>query len=84
MKKVIVFGGGVAGMSAAHELTKRRFDVEDCERHEKYPGGKARSVVVTFPGLHFKKPLPGEQGFRPEEIRNKIFQPFFNTKPTGQ
>jgi uncharacterized protein with NAD-binding domain and iron-sulfur cluster len=64
MKKVIVLGGGVAGMSAAHELTERGFDVEVYERHEKYPGGKARSVDVTFPGIQYKKPLPGEHGFR--------------------
>jgi uncharacterized protein with NAD-binding domain and iron-sulfur cluster len=65
MKKVIVIGGGVAGMSAAHELAERGFDVEVYEKHHQYVGGKARSVDV--PGtnlLHEDKFLPGEHGFR--------------------
>ncbi|MFN4084225.1 MAG: FAD-dependent oxidoreductase [Bacteroidia bacterium] len=64
-KKVIVLGGGVAGMSAAHELAERGFDVEVYEQNEYYVGGKARSVDV--PGtnlLHPDKYLPGEHGFR--------------------
>jgi uncharacterized protein with NAD-binding domain and iron-sulfur cluster len=64
MKKVIILGGGVAGMSAAHELIERGFEVEVYERHEKYPGGKARSVDVSFPNQKNRKPLPGEHGFR--------------------
>jgi uncharacterized protein with NAD-binding domain and iron-sulfur cluster len=59
--KVIVIGGGVAGMSAAHELAERQFEVEVYERRSDYVGGKARSVDVEVPG---KKPLPGEHGFR--------------------
>src|SRR6185437_9934916 len=63
MAKVIVIGGGVAGMSAAHELAERGFEVEVYEHKKKYCGGKARSVNV--PGnLPDKKPLPGEHGFR--------------------
>jgi uncharacterized protein with NAD-binding domain and iron-sulfur cluster len=63
MAKVIVIGGGVAGMSAAHELAERGFEVEVYEHKKKYCGGKARSVDVpgSVPG---KKPLPGEHGFR--------------------
>jgi uncharacterized protein with NAD-binding domain and iron-sulfur cluster len=64
-KKVIVVGGGVAGMSAAHELTERGFDVEVYEKHRVYAGGKARSVNV--PGTNKPNPnlyLPGEHGFR--------------------
>jgi glycine/D-amino acid oxidase-like deaminating enzyme len=34
MKKVIVLGGGVAGMSAAHELIERGFEVEVYERNQ--------------------------------------------------
>ena len=64
MAKVIILGGGVAGMSAAHELIERGFEVEVYERHKKYPGGKARSVDVSFPDLINKKPFPGEHGFR--------------------
>ncbi len=44
-KKVIILGGGVGGMSAAHELVERGFDVEVYER-QKIPGGKARSIPV--------------------------------------
>ena len=42
-KKVIVLGGGVAGMSAAHELIERGFAVEVYEMRP-LPGGKARSL----------------------------------------
>ena len=45
-KKVVVMGGGVAGMSAAHELVERGFTVEIFER-SRVPGGKARSVPFT-------------------------------------
>ncbi len=64
-KKVIVIGGGVAGMSAAHELVERGFTVEVIEKNPHYAGGKARSVNV--PGSNLKNPdkfLPGEHGFR--------------------
>ena len=44
-KKVIILGGGIGGMSAAHELIERGFDVEIYERQE-IPGGKARSIPV--------------------------------------
>lgn len=65
MTKVIVLGGGVAGMSAAHELIERGFEVEVYERNSTYVGGKARSVDV--PGTNLQDPnkfLPGEHGFR--------------------
>lgn len=65
MPKVIILGGGVAGMSAAHELIERGFEVQVFERKIKLPGGKARSVPVPDPdaGEHYN-PLPGEHGFR--------------------
>jgi uncharacterized protein with NAD-binding domain and iron-sulfur cluster len=64
-KKVIILGGGVAGMSAAHELIERGFDVQVFEKKVQLPGGKARSVNVPDPdaGEHYT-PLPGEHGFR--------------------
>src|SRR5215467_7021296 len=64
-KKVIILGGGVAGMSAAHELIERGFEVQVFEKKQKLPGGKARSVNVPDPdaGEHYN-PLPGEHGFR--------------------
>ncbi len=64
-KKVIILGGGVAGMSAAHELLERGFDVEVFEKHKEYVGGKARSVNVPDTNTQFPdKYLPGEHGFR--------------------
>ncbi|MFD1873308.1 hydroxysqualene dehydroxylase [Hymenobacter bucti] len=49
--KVAVLGGGVAGMSAAHELAERGFAVDVYERQPVYVGGKARSVDVPFDKL---------------------------------
>ncbi len=63
--RVVIIGGGVAGMSAAHELAERGYAVEVFERHPIYVGGKARSVDV--PGTNTQRPdryLPGEHGFR--------------------
>ncbi len=64
MPKVIVLGGGVAGMTAAHELAERGFEVEVFERNEEIPGGKARSVPVPDTAIDGRNPLPGEHGFR--------------------
>ncbi|HEU4717215.1 MAG TPA: FAD-dependent oxidoreductase, partial [Bacteroidia bacterium] len=63
-KKVIILGGGVAGLSAAHELAERGFSVEIFERNPDVPGGKARSVPVPGTMTDGKLPLPGEHGFR--------------------
>ena len=63
-KKVVIVGGGIAGMSAAHELIERGFDVEVYEKQKKYVGGKARSVDVPNTGKDGRKDLPGEHGFR--------------------
>ena len=62
-KKVIVLGGGVAGMSAAHELAERGFQVTVYEK-KKIPGGKARSVPVPKSAIGNRTDLPGEHGFR--------------------
>ncbi|WBA40965.1 hydroxysqualene dehydroxylase [Hymenobacter canadensis] len=63
-KKVVILGGGVAGMSAAHELIERGFAVEIYERQPHYVGGKARSVDVPDSATPGHQPLPGEHGFR--------------------
>src|ERR1043166_3418345 len=44
--RVIILGGGVAGMSAAHELVERGFEVVVLERRD-VAGGKARSIPVV-------------------------------------
>ncbi|WP_110986727.1 hydroxysqualene dehydroxylase [Acaryochloris thomasi] len=62
-KRVVVLGGGVAGMSAAHELAERGFDVAVYDARD-LPGGKARSIPVPDSGKNGKLDLPGEHGFR--------------------
>jgi uncharacterized protein with NAD-binding domain and iron-sulfur cluster len=66
-KKVVILGGGVAGLSAAHELIERGFKVEVYEA-KTIPGGKARSIPVPDTGkigpAGKRKDLPGEHGFR--------------------
>lgn len=61
--KVAVLGGGVGGMSAAHELVERGFKVTVYER-QAIPGGKARSVDYPGSGTGGRRNLPGEHGFR--------------------
>jgi uncharacterized protein with NAD-binding domain and iron-sulfur cluster len=61
-KKVIVIGGGVAGMTAAHELGSRGFDVVVYELRN-IPGGKARSFKNPGPDPAVRD-CPGEHGFR--------------------
>jgi len=70
----VVIGGGVAGLTAAHELKERGFDVSVYERNTVL-GGKARSFSVeplpqgdrrNLPGYPAKDiiGLPAEHGFR--------------------
>src|SRR5215831_17306692 len=60
---VAILGGGVAGLSAAHELAERGFHVTVYER-TRATGGKARSIFVPGSGTHGRRDLPGEHGFR--------------------
>lgn len=60
--RVAVLGGGVAGLTAAHELAERGFQVTVYERRAL--GGKARSVPVPGTGSGGRPDLPGEHGFR--------------------
>ena len=53
---VAVLGGGVGGLSAAHELAERGFDVTVYEKRAR-PGGKARSYPTP-------EGFPAEHGFR--------------------
>src|SRR5258708_36535653 len=61
--KVAILGGGVGGLSAAHELIERGFAVSVFERNSVF-GGKARSVYVPNSGTGGRTDLPGEHGFR--------------------
>ncbi len=60
---VAILGGGVGGLSAAHELAERGFAVTVYERQAAF-GGKARSMSVPGTGTGGRKDLPGEHGFR--------------------
>lgn len=61
-KSVAILGGGVAGLTAAHELIERNFDVTVYEKRG-ILGGKARSTEHGQ-GTGGRAPLPGEHGFR--------------------
>jgi 15-cis-phytoene desaturase len=61
-KRVAILGGGVAGLTAAHELAQREFEVTVYERRGLL-GGKARSLPHGH-GTDGRRPLPGEHGFR--------------------
>lgn len=61
-RRVVVLGGGVAGLTAAHELAERGFDVTVYERRAL--GGKARSIAVPGTGRDGRPELWGEHGFR--------------------
>jgi len=59
---VVVLGGGVAGLTAAHELAERGFAVTVVE--PKALGGRARSIGVPGTATGGRQDLPGEHGFR--------------------
>jgi uncharacterized protein with NAD-binding domain and iron-sulfur cluster len=63
MTRVAILGGGVAGLTAAHELAERGFDVVVLEARA-IPGGKARSLPVPGSGAGGRADLPAEHGFR--------------------
>lgn len=62
-KTVIVIGGGVGGMTVAHELAERGYTVHLYESRPAW-GGKARSQPVPGSGSGGRMDLPGEHGFR--------------------
>ena len=62
-KTVVILGGGIGGLSAAHELAERGFQVRLFERKSIF-GGKARSIPVPNSAVDGRKLLPGEHGFR--------------------
>ncbi|MGH2841201.1 MAG: hydroxysqualene dehydroxylase, partial [Solirubrobacteraceae bacterium] len=62
-RTVAVLGGGVGGLSAAHELAERGLHVSVYESRERF-GGKARSFPVPGSGEGDRPELPAEHGFR--------------------
>src|ERR1700681_3039352 len=62
-QSVAILGGGVGGLSAAHELAERGFAVTVYERNAAF-GGKARSVSVAGSASGGRMDLPGEHGIR--------------------
>src|SRR3954451_1864701 len=63
MTRVAILGGGVAGLSAAHELAERGPEVVVLEARG-IPGGKARSLPGPGSGTDGRADLPAEHGFR--------------------
>src|ERR1700752_1552846 len=61
--KVIVLGGGVAGLSAAHELAERDIEVVVFAARA-IAGGKGRRLPVPRSGKRGRGDLPAEHGFR--------------------
>ncbi|KRB76059.1 FAD-dependent oxidoreductase [Nocardioides sp. Root190] len=61
-KDAVVLGGGMAGLTAAHELIERGFSVTVFEPSAW--GGKARSIPFAGTGTGGRADLPGEHGFR--------------------
>ncbi len=63
MSTVAIFGGGIGGLSAAHELVRRGFTVTVYEASDTL-GGKAASQSLAGTGVPPRLDLPGEHGFR--------------------
>src|SRR3954454_4384035 len=63
MTRVAILGGGVAGLTAAHELAERGFYVIVLEQRG-IAGGKARSLPVPGSAAASRPDLPAEHGFR--------------------
>ncbi|MBZ6494831.1 hydroxysqualene dehydroxylase [Natrinema longum] len=59
MTDVAVLGGGIGGLTAAHELAERGYDVTVVEANDRF-GGKARSMPIADDPAA----LHGEHGFR--------------------
>ncbi len=58
MTDVVIIGGGIGGLTAAHELAESGYDIHVFEANDRF-GGKARSMPAENNGT-----LQGEHGFR--------------------
>ncbi|MDQ3341645.1 MAG: FAD-dependent oxidoreductase [Myxococcota bacterium] len=63
MPSVVIIGGGVGGLTVAHELIERGFTVDIYEARAAW-GGKSRSQPVPGSATGSRRELPGEHGFR--------------------
>lgn len=84
--RVAVFGGGVAGLTVAHELAERGYQVTLFER--KALGGKARSIPIPGTGKGGRADLPAEHGFRAvfsfyQNLPDMLKRIPFGTNPDG-
>lgn len=61
--QVAIFGAGVGGLTAAHELLERGFAVRLYEKRAR-SGGKAASHGIQGTGTGGRRDLPAEHGFR--------------------
>ncbi|WP_342799971.1 FAD-dependent oxidoreductase [Nocardia sp. No.11] len=59
---VAIFGAGIGGLTAAHELAERGFAVTVYDRKEL--GGKSRTIPMAGTGAGGRAALPGEHGAR--------------------
>ncbi|MDC0744817.1 hydroxysqualene dehydroxylase [Polyangium mundeleinium] len=64
--KVAILGGGIGGLSAAHELAELGDDAFEIDVYEasEAVGGKAKSQFLADTGREGRLDLPGEHGFR--------------------
>jgi uncharacterized protein with NAD-binding domain and iron-sulfur cluster len=60
-RTVAILGGGVAGLSAAHEFAERGFQVTVYEA-SRTTAGEARSIFVPGSGTAGRRDLRGEHG----------------------
>ncbi len=86
MDDVAVLGGGVGGLSAAHELAERGFKVTVYE--SRTFGGKARSMPYPNSGTGQRQDWPAEHGFRffpgfYRHLPDTMSRIPSNTKPAG-
>lgn len=58
-KRIVVMGGGIGGLTAAHELSERGYEVQVYEKNS-IVGGMARSEGRAFTGNNSHRELPGE------------------------